>query len=239
MRNKFILLFVASLCLISNSNAQSKWYLGLNAATCASKTASADTLANNFTTRNRWGAAFNLGGYYEMNRVTSLHFGVGIINKGYKINNDTLSLDNSINSSITALNANFGLSFKQKFGGSMYIMEKIGGIINYNQSPSTVRDTFYNSTTKPSFRIIQTESNKWYPMIYLGFVMGGSNERGDRYEFNITYQQSLNTSHELQVQTGEFYSRTFPLNFRGGNLQIGISYYFNLGNIKKNEEYYY
>ena len=118
-------------------------------------------------------------------------------------------------------------------------MEKIGGIINYNLSPSTVRDTFYNATTKPAYRIIQSESNKWYPMIYLGFVMGGSNERGDRYEFNITYQQSLSTSHELQVQTGEFYSKAFPLNFRGGNLQIGIAYYFNLGNIKKNEEYYY
>lgn len=239
MRNKFILLFLASVGIFANVKAQSKWYLGASAATCVAKTASADTLANNFTTRNRWGAAFNLGGYYELNRVSSIHFGIGMINKGYKINNDTMALNTYVNSSITAFNGNLGLSFKQRFGGSMYIMEKIGGVINYNQSPSTTVDTFYNTTNKPTFRIVQNQTNKWYPMIYLGFVMGGSNERGDRYEFNITYQQSLSTSHTLSVQTGEFYSKSFPLNFRGGNLQIGIAYYFNMGNIKKNEDYYY
>lgn len=238
MQNKSFL-FVIGFCLSSLVQAQSRWSIGPSAGVCISKTATYDTLANNFTTRNRVGGFFNLNGNYDLNKAVGINFGVGIINKGYKINNDTLAYNTSINNGFTALNGMLGISFKQQFSSSNFIMEKFGVCVNYNMVPSATLDTFNNTGTNTNYRIVQREVNKIYPLFYLGFAMGGNTENGNRYEFNLTYQQSFAVSHEMQVQTGEFFSKSFPVNFRGGNLQIGFTYYFNMGNFQKNEEYFY
>ena len=238
MQNKSFLFFI-SMCLSTFVCAQSRWSIGPSAGVCISKTATNDTLANNFTTRNRVGGYFNIVGNFDLNKAAGIHFGVGIINKGYKINNDTLAYNTSINNGFSALTGNLGLSFKQQFSTSNFIMEKFGVCVNYNMFPSTTIDTFNNVDKNTNYRIVQKQINKIYPLFYLGFAMGGITESGNRYEFNLTYQQSFAVSHEMLVQTGEFYSKSFPVNFRGGNLQLGFTYYFNMGNFQKTEEYFY
>ena len=124
MQNKSFLFFI-SMCLSTFVSAQSRWSIGPSAGVCISKTATNDTLANNFTTRNRVGGYFNIVGNFDLNKAAGIHFGVGIINKGYKINNDTLAYNTSINNGFSALTGNLGLSFKQQFSTSNFIRDTI------------------------------------------------------------------------------------------------------------------
>ncbi len=230
---------VLTLFGVSNSIlAQSPWYVGGSAGVCVSKTSINDTLANSFSTRNRIGGYGNVRVTYDMNRASSIEFSLGFLNTGYKINNDTMAYSTSVSKSISSWSSSLGISFRQNFSEYNFISEKFGVAVNYNAF-SNATDTINNKDNAPDFRIIQTLNSTIYPMFYIGFAMGGKTDGGDRYEINLTYQQSFGTSHLLEVQHGEFYNQQFPLTFRGGNLQLGLSYFFNFGKFEKSEEYFY
>lgn len=237
MQKKIVLLF-SIFVVTSAAVAQSLWSIGGAAGVCVSKTGLNDTLAENFSTRNRLGGYGNIAVTYDLSRSSSLLFTAGYLNTGYKINNDTMAYNTSINKGISSISSTLGLMFKQQFNSSSFIAERFGVGMNYNLS-NTGSDTFYNQTSNARYRIVQTPRVAIYPLFFLGFAMGGNTEDGNRYEFNVTFQQSFATSHNLTVQHSEFYGKSFPLTFRGGNLQIGFTYYFNLGNFQKTEEYFY
>ncbi len=218
--------------------AQSRWMIGSSAGVGFSKTPGSDTLANQFSTRNRIGGYGNLQLSYDLNRSTSILLGVGYLNAGYKINNDTMAYNTSINNGLHFINASLGMALRQQFGKSNYISEKFGFSMNY-QLGSSVLDTFNNQEAGTRFRIIQEQQRQINALFYVGVAFGGNTEGGNRYEFHVTYHQPLNTTHSLRVQHSEFFSGEFPLSYRGGNLQVGINYYFNFGNFQKTEEYFY
>jgi len=234
------LLLSIILCLGSLGTAlsQSRWMVGASAGVGFSKTPGSDTLANQFSTRNRLGGYGNLQLSYDLNRATSLLFGIGYLNAGYKINNDTMAFNTSINNGMNYLTGRLGMALRQQFGKSNYISEKFGFSFNYELGNSTL-DTFNNQDAGTRFRIIQEQQRVWNALGFVGVAFGGNTEGGNRYEFHLTYYQPLNTTHGLRVQHSEFFSGEFPLTFKGGNLQIGINYYFNFGNFQKTEEYFY
>jgi len=163
---------------------------------------------------------------------------VGYLNAGYKINNDTMAYNTSINKGISYLSTGLGLTFRQGFGSSNFISERFGMLVNTQLSSSST-DTFNNQENDTRFRIVQEQNVAIYPLFYLGVAFGGNTEGGNRYEFSVTYQQSFSTSQYLNVEYGEFLGERFPLNYRSGNLQVGFTYYFNFGNFQKSEEYFY
>lgn len=230
----WLLLGISSLQI----NAQSRWYVGANGGVALSKTSTNDTLANNFSTRNRIGGFANLNLSYDLTRASSLNLGLGYLNTGYKIANDTMAYNTNIAKGFSSVNVQLGMSLRQGFSSSNYISERFGVSMNYNLD-GIQNDTTYNQTLNPRFRLVQNEKARIYPLFYLGIVFGGKTEGGDRYEFNVTYQQAISTSHQMNVQYGEFFGKSFPVNFKGGNVQIGFTYMFNFGNFQKSEEYFY
>lgn len=216
----------------------SRWMVGTSAGVSVSKTSNNDTLANNFSTRNRIGGYGNLHLNYDLSPASSLNIHLGYLNVGYKINNDTMGFNTSVNKGISYLSTGLGLTFRQGFGSSNFISERFGVLIN-TQLGGNPLDTFNNQESGTRFRIVQEQNAQIYPLFYLGVAFGGNTEGGNRYEFNVTYQQSFSTSQNLSVQYGEFFGSQFPLTYRSGNLQIGITYYFNFGNFQKSEEYFY
>lgn len=218
--------------------SQSRWMIGSSAGVGFSKTPGSDTLANQFSTRNRLGGYGNLQLSYDLNRANSILLGAGYLNAGYKINNDTMAFNTSVNNGIHYFNGSLGMALRQKFGKANYISEKFGFSVNYELGNNT-RDTFNNQDAGTRFRIIQEQQRVWNALGFVGIAFGGNTEGGNRYEFQLTYYQPLGTTHNLRVQHSEFFSGEFPLSYRGGNLQIGINYYFNFGNFQKTEEYFY
>lgn len=237
MKSSF-LFGLLSFGFIASTGAQSRWMLGASAGVGLSKSAYYDTLDNNFTTRNRIGGFGNFQLSYDLNRASSILFTAGYLNAGYKINNDTMAYNTSVNTGLHFVNMNLGMALRQQFGKSNYISEKFGLGINQAFGNSKL-DTFKNQDPDTRFRIIQEEKAKTNGVFYVGVAFGGNTEGGNRYEFHVTYFQPFATSYQLRVQHSEFFSKEFPLNYRSGNLQIGINYYFNFGNFQKTEEYFY
>jgi hypothetical protein len=237
MQKSRFILFIIALLSFENAWSQNKWLFGINAAGNVSRVSVVDTFPQNFSRRNRIGYSFGLQGSYDIKRFVSLSFAVNYVNKGYKINNDTLLRNPSVVHKISTLNVPLGLIFRQNFSGNSFIHEKAGLILNYSLRKDSV--TLYNSTSTPRFRVTDISQNIIYPMFYLGFGIGGKLETGDRYEFTVTYNQSFATDGNLSVQYGTNYLKKFPLNYRGGFIQFGFSYYFNLSNFKKSDEYFY
>ncbi|MBS3914746.1 MAG: outer membrane beta-barrel protein [Bacteroidetes bacterium] len=229
----FLLILTASTALL----AQNKWTAGFNLGGNISRIGVADTFPQNFSRRNRIGYNIGIQASYDIKKSVAVSLGFNLVNKGYKINNDTLSGSPSIIQKYNSLNVPVGLVFRQAFSGTNFIHEKAGLILNY----TTRSDSLFkqNSTSKPSFKTTDVSINRLYPMFYLGFGLGGTTETGDRYEFTVTYNQSFSTDANIKVNYGQGFLKEFPLNYRGGFLQFGFSYHFNLSNFGKSDEYFY
>ena len=239
---KKLLLSLTAFCVFAISFAQNNndrlkpWSLGITGGINFSKTYTADTLGQNFSSRNKTGV--NVGGLvsYDINDNVSINSGLGIITKGYRIYNDTLRSNMKIARTIPGVVVPLGLTFRQQFNASRFIVEKVGVAVNYSFGYGD--DTLYNGSKK-QFRIIENRISPVYPMYYLGIGLGGNTSKGNRYEFGLTYQQPVGREMELTVSGGEFLNKKFLLNYRGGNLQATFTYHFNFGNFEKSEEYFY
>lgn len=240
MKNQFLLILALMISGMAfsqkNDDRLTPWFFGVNGGVNFSKTYNNDTFAQNFTGRNKTG--FNLSGLisYDLSDYVSINSGVGIISKGYRIHNDTLSTNFKISRSIPAINIPLGLTFRQQFNKSRFITERVGVVLNYSFPSDS--DTLYNGSNR-KFRIVETNVKQLYPLFYLGIGLGGSTSKGDRYEFGLSYQQPFGREMELNVAGGEFLNKNFLLNYRGGNLQATFTYHFNIGNFKKSDDYFY
>jgi opacity protein-like surface antigen len=219
-----------------NNDRLKPWSLGITGGINFSKTYSGDTFAQNFSGRNKTGV--NIGGLvsYDINDNISVSSGLGFINKGYRIYNDTLKTNMKITRNIPGVVIPLGLTFRQQFSASRFIVEKMGVAMHYSFGHG--EDTFFNGSSK-KFRIVEKNVQPLYSMFYLGIGLGGNTAKGNRYEFGLTYQQPFGREMELSVSGGEFLNKNFLLNYRGGNLQATFTYHFNFGNFEKSDEYFY
>jgi len=236
------LLFFATLLSLSDVIAQSNndrlkpWSVGINGGFNFSKTYNNDTFAQNFSGRNKTGVHFGGIITYDITDNISINSGLGFINKGYRIYNDTLKTDLKISRNIPGIVVPLGLTFRQQFNASRFIMEKMGVAMHYSFGHDN--DTLFNGNAK-KFRIVENSVQNLYPMFYLGIGLGGNTAKGNRYEFGLNYQQPFGREMELSVSGGEFLNKNFLLNYRGGNLQATFTYHFNFGNFEKSDEYFY
>lgn len=243
MAYRFLLLFcTASLVNIQTLLAQEekkdlRFMLGFNAGANFSRTSNNDTFPVNFTKRNRLGISVGMSGIYDLSSNAGIAFGATFVQKGYRLNNDTLPASPDIIRKFWSVNIPLGLHFRQQFNAQNYITEKFGVIANFNFRGDSA--SFVNDDRKPAFKIQEYTTRNFYPMFYLGFALGGTSENNNRYEFGVTYTQSLSNDATLQVSHSEGLKKQFPLNYRGGFLQVGFTYYFNLSNFKKSSGYFY
>jgi hypothetical protein len=217
---------------------QSKWFIAGNAGAVISKTSAGDTLANPFTTRNRAGLFGYLQGTYDLNKASSINLKLGYLGTGFRLNNDTMPNNGMIKQPVNLLSSSLGISFRQRFSTGSFITENFGIAIN-QQIGGKLTDTIYNQTSNARYRIVHDNIVKTFPSFYLGFGMGGNTEEGHRYEFTVSYQQPFATARQMRVEYGEFYNQSFPLTLKGGNLQLGFTFYFNFGALEKSEDYFY
>lgn len=236
---RFTRLIAFALLLVPafQSNAQTKFRLGLTGGGTICRNSPADTgWAKNYSRRNKIGVSLGIAGQYDLRKMVTIHFGVSYVGKGYKINNDTLGTNPSVTRRINTINVPIGISFKQNFNSSNFILEKFGFAGSFDLGKATTTTNNNNSVT--TFRVVEKRINPIYPMFFLGIGMGGTAENGDRYEFGLTYYQSFSKNADLSVQHGTNLAKSFPLTYRGGFLNIGFSYYFNLTNFKRTSDYF-
>lgn len=231
-KSLLVLVFIAA-CM--SASAQNKFYMGFNVGGNMSRVYG-DTFADNFSRRNRIGYMVGIQSTYDLNKAAAISLGFNFVNKGYKINNDTLGVNPSVIRKTNSLNIPVGVIFKQQFNPSSYIHEKAGFIGNFSLRKDSI--TAFNSNSAKNFRITDISEKGFYPMFYLGIGIGGKTENGDRYEFSVTYNQSFSTDANLRVEYGQNFLKQFPLTYRGGFLQFGFSYYFNMGNFQRSDEYF-
>lgn len=238
----FACLFFGAISGIQPLKAQdndrlSKWLIGVNGGVNFSKTNPADTININYSSRNKTG--FHLNGVmaYDLHPNITFQMGLGLQTHGYRVYCDTKATNNKIVRSIADLNMPIGLSFRQSSGGARFFHEKVG--VNLHYSFIGNNDTHYNAPTKAIYRVSETSVSKIYPTFFLGIGMGNNSAKGDRFEFGLTYHYNPGNILKMQVEGGEFYKKNFPLTYRGGMLQATFTYYFNTGNLKKSEEYFY
>lgn len=240
MRN--ILLLVFAITFTVNLHGQkeekeSRFMLGINGGANISRVFYADTFPSQFSKRNRVGPMFGINGIYDINSSLSVAFSVNMVNKGYRINNDTMPNNPDIVRKFWSMNIPLGVHFRQQFNAQNFIMEKFGLIGNFNfRKDSTV---VTNANSGSIYRLTEISQRNFYPMFYLGFAIGGVSENNNRYEFGLTYTQSLSKDAIMRVNHGQDLANSFPLNYRGGYLQIGFTYYFNLSNFRKSTDYFY
>lgn len=216
---------------------ESRFMFGINGGANISRVFYSDTFPSQFSPRNRVGPMFGINGIFDINSSLSIAMAVNMVNKGYKINNDTMANNPDIVRKFWSMTIPLGLHFKQQFNAQNFIMEKFGLIGNFNfRKDSTV---ISNATTGSIYRLTEISQRNFYPMFYLGFAIGGVSENYNRYEFGLTYTQSLSKDAIMRVNHGPDLSGSFPLSYRGGFLQIGFTYYFNLSNFKKSSDYFY
>ena len=236
MMKRLVLMSLIAL-MAGSAGAQSRWYFGPAVGFTVSRTSTNDTFANNFSRRNKFGPRVGLMAKYSLGRVASLDFGLAFTSKGYKINNDSLGTSPSVSRSLYAMEIPLGLSFKQTINGESFITEKFGLIGTYSFANDS--SVFKNNESNTNFTITERNLNRFYPMFYLGVKIGGVTGSKNRYEFGATYMQSLAKDSELSVNYGNAMKRIFPLNYGGGYLTIGFTYYFNSSNFKVEKSDYF
>jgi hypothetical protein len=224
-------------CGYSQDEKSNRLKLGFNGGLNISRVSNNDTFAPNFSRRNRLGPSLGLNGIYDINDNIGIAFSINAVSKGYKINNDTLNSEPDITRKFWSLTVPLGLHFKQQFNAQSFIVEKFGIVANYNFRKDST--TLANRATNPNFKVTEVSERNFYPMFYLGFGIGGMSENDNRYEFGITYMQSLSRDAFMRVKTAPDYKTAFPLTYRGGFLLLGFTYYFNISNFKKSRDYFY
>lgn len=233
--NKALGSFLITLLFIAGSSAQTtktRFYIGPSLGGNFSRIGNGDTFAKNFSRRNHLGVSGGFEAMYDLSSASSIIFGFHAVTKGYKLSNDTLASGVSmLNRRIFSLVVPAGLSLRQRFNSTNYIKENFGFALNWNM----VKDSavLFNTANDASYKVVERSVNKIYPMFFLGVELGGNTDNGNRYSFGVRYYQSFAKDASMNISYGSDFKKSFPLNYRGGFLEIGFTYYFNLKTIKK------
>ncbi len=231
---KKLLFAGAALFLMEAASAQQGFRVGITGGANISRANPIDTLPRNFSRRNKSGISAGLAWEYGLSANSALMGSVQIVQKGYRISNDTFSLNPYINRSITTLHIPVGISFKQRFNELNFIRENFGLAYAFrlDGSDSAVRTNGVPGT----FRITEKRAASGYPMFFLGLELGGATESKNTYSFGLNYFQTFGRDSDI---TGTAKNRTFDMIYKGGFVNITFTYTFSLQNLKKSEEWFY
>ncbi len=235
MRKMVILTFLLGLGF--SIQAQSKFLVGINAGVALSRATPLDTLMTHFLRKNRTGLAFGISATFDLNRAVSFIGGINYVSKGYKINNDTHPSSPNIVRKLHSVTIPLGISFRQHFNSTNFIRENFGLVMSMNFRNDSTR--LYNNENRKTFSVLETSLSNFYPMFFLGLEMGGKADNGDRYAIGVNYYQSFVRDSDVDLFAGPNMSRKAPLSYRGGFLNISFTYYFNMTNFKKADEFFY
>ncbi|MBC7425008.1 MAG: outer membrane beta-barrel protein [Bacteroidia bacterium] len=233
MKKRFaILIFL--LMSAGYSFSQKGVKIGVTLMPLFSKASTLDTIPRTFSYRMKFGFGGGVNvllGFAEKQGITT---GFYFIQKGFRVYNDS---QKQIKNTFSNLEIPLGYTIRQTLSSSSFVRETFGAAVNFSLNKKT-NEEFSNE--KRSFRIIQEEKIKVYPMLYLGFEFGTQMHNGNMLFIGINYKQPFQSTSLLHVyNTSQNKPRLFDLGYRGSYIGIQVSYLFNLSNLKKPEEFFY
>jgi hypothetical protein len=231
---KKLLFTAAALVLGEAATAQQGFRLGITGGANISRANPIDTLPRNFSRRNKSGISAGLAWEYGLTNNSAVMGSIQIVQKGYRISNDTFSRNPYINRSITTVQIPLGISFKQRFNELNFMRENFGVAyaFRFDASDSVLR----TNGTPGTFSITEKRAGSGYPMFFLGLELGGAAESKNTYSFGLNYFQTFGRDADITGRSG---NRSFDMIYKGGFVNITFTYTFSLQNMKKSEEWFY
>lgn len=237
MRRISLLLCLALAGQFPDLQAQTGLRVGFTAGPNISRANPTDSFPSQFSRRNRAGATLGFSFEYGLSANSAILGGIHYVNKGYKISNDTFTLNPFIVRRINSINVPIGFTFKQRFNDQNFIRENFGLSYTFRfDSQDSVVATNGNPGT---YSITEKPAASGYPMFFLGLELGGTTESKNTYAFGLNFFQTFGRDADIRGVGGVNRNRFFDMVYKGGFANITFTYTFSLQNLKKSEEWFY
>ena len=195
-----------------------------------------DSLPNNFNFRFKSGFKAGLSVQYGFSERTVFSTGLFYTNKGYRIYNDTNSQGDVIKHNSGLLELPMNLHFKLQVGSNAKMRFVLGGSMNYLLQSNTME----KRNAGNDFIVKETVQKAFYPMLNTGIEIANENASGNVFVFGVYYHQAFSNQALLGIKSNSSQIEPhFNLGYRGTYIGIGITYLFNLNNLKKDEQFFY
>lgn len=215
------------------ASAQQGFRIGPTGSVLLSRSSITDTLFNNYNFRYKTGFNAGIRAQYGFTEGFGLSASVLLVSKGYRVFNDSNKHGNRIRHNFYNFEVPVNIFFNFKTGATR--LRGVAGLaINSVLSKSGALQENSNST----FAIKEEVKTAFYPMINLGVEIYKVGNSGDAFIFSANYKQAFQQGTLLHVYNSTSNPELFALGFRGSYLSVGVSYLFNLKNLKRGEQFF-
>lgn len=216
--------------------AQTGFRVGPSAMFLSSRTSVLDSLPNSFNFRFKSGFSGGVSLQYGITPGLTIASGANFVSKGYRVYNDTNRNGDLLKHNISHLEIPLNLIFILKTNSSSLIRGVLG--VTHTSILSQKNKVLENQNN--SFVIKQRVTHSSYPMLNLGVEISKENKINNLFVFGVYFKQSFQSYTILDVYNNENSTQPrFNLGYRGTYIGVGVSYLFNLKNLKKTEEFFY
>ncbi len=232
---KLRIFFTLAVCCAFNIQAQKGFRIGPTAAFTSSRLVVIDSIADNFNFRFKSGFNAGVNMYYGFTPNFGLNLNVLATHKGYRLFNDSNKNGNILKHNQTHFEIPFHFVFRQRLNSISFFRLNFGGAITQMIS----KDKDYGNKNN-SFRISENTKNTTYPMLSIGLEIGSQAKNGNVFLFGAFYKQALDKNTTINVfNNNTSTTPRFNLGYRGSYIGLSLSYLFNLGNLKKQDDFFY
>ncbi len=195
-----------------------------------------DSFPDQFTRRNQPGVSGGILMRYGINGLLSINTGAHFTRTGYKLSNDSNNYEPFIRRSFSSVNIPLFLTLKQRFSATAFIQENVGISWNYRLSPEP-DGLLYNKPAK-NFAIRERIHDRMTPNFHFGIEFLTLSESANALNIGINYYYSLGHALDLDIYGNPVSQKRFEMMFRGGYLSVGLTWLYNVKNLKKTEEFF-
>ena len=233
---KLRIFFTLTIFYVLNLQAQKGFRIGPTAGFLSSRLVVNDSIANNFNFRFKSGFNAGVNMYYGFTPNFGLNLNVLATSKGYRLFNDSNKNGNILKHNQTHIEIPFHFVFKQRLNSLTFFRLNFGGSISHMLS-SDKKDL---SNKNGSFRISETTKSTTSPLLSVGLEVGSQAKSGNVFLFGVFYRQAFTKNTLVNVYNNKTSTTPrFDLSYRGSYIGISLTYLFNLGNLKKQDDFFY
>ena len=236
MLKKRIYLSLILVTISTVSMAQKGFRVGPSAMFLSSRTSVIDSLPNSFNFRFKSGFGLGLSLQYGVTPNFTIASGANFVSKGYRVYNDTNRNGDLLKHNINHLEVPLNFIFNLKTNSSSLIR----GVLGVTHTSILSQQSKVLENGDRSFIIKQRVTHTSYPMLNLGVEISKENKINNLFVFGVYFKQSFQSYTILDIYNNANSSEPrFNLGYKGTYIGVGVSYLFNLKNLKKSEEFFY
>jgi hypothetical protein len=230
-KNKFILLGLLSIFSIQGAIAQKGFRAGFSLLPNISRPILLDSLPANFDREYTPGLGFGITAQYGINDGISFFVSALYSSKGYKVTNDTNSLNKSIKGNTQNLEIPFGFYLKQNVSRQNFVRETVGFGLNYNLASESTY--LFRSQAQNPFALESVMISRLNTMLSIGVEFGHTTEAGHIFTAGIVYRHGIGKPTSLNIiNNTENQDRYFEMGYNGSYLGLQMNFLFNFKDIK-------